>query len=639
MSIPNQLPGDPNLVSPPEVIKDLVTRGSEIRGLDVETFFRLPEKSNFKISPDGRHYAFIGPYKRRKNLYVVGTDADAQEKHLTKFEDRGLSGFAWANNRHIIFLKDAGGDEDFHLWIIDIETMNVDDLTPYEGVRVDILDILPDDDEHVLITMNKNNPQLFEPFRLNTHSGEMTQLAENEDVDAPIVGWITDNEGQLRLATRLINGVDTALLFRKQPDDDFREVIRTNYKTEIRPLFFDFDDMDIIWAASNLNRDKSALVTFDLESGKEVDVKFEHDQVDVGHAGYSRKRRCPTLVSYTTDKTRYHFLDEQRAEIQKKLESQLPGLEVAVVSSSKDENKLIVRTYSDRSLGAYYLYHVNDDLLSKIHGVSPWIDEDKMAIQRAISFSSRDGLQIHGYLTLPHRSEDGPVPIIVNPHGGPWHRDTWGFNPEVQLFASRGYGVLQINFRGSTGYGRAFWQAGFKQWGQAMQNDLTDGVQWLIDQGVAMKEKVAIYGGSYGGYATLAGVCFTPELYCCAIDYVGVSNLFSFMNTVPPYWEPYLKMMYEMVGHPEDDREMMAAYSPALHADKIKVPLFVIQGANDPRVNIDESDQMVRSLRERALMCPIWSNMMRAMVFTMKKIGSRYTRPCWDFSLSTFNPI
>ena len=193
---------------------------------------------------------------------------------------------------------------------------------------------------------------------------------------------------------------------------------------------------------------------------------------------------------------------------------------------------------------------------------------------------------------------------MVLPHGGPWHRDEWGYHPEVQLLANRGYAVLQINFRSSTGYGRTFWEKGFKQWGQAMQNDITDGVKWLIKRGVADKKKIAIYGGSYGGYATLAGITFTPKLYACAVDYVGVSNLFTFMNTIPPYWAPYLKTLHEMVGHPKKDKKKMAKYSPALHTDKIRVPLFVVQGANDPRVNIDEADQIVRSLRKRGIEVP-----------------------------------
>ena len=220
---------------------------------------------------------------------------------------------------------------------------------------------------------------------------------------------------------------------------------------------------------------------------------------------------------------------------------------------------------------------------------------------KPIQYQTRDGLTINGYLTLPKGVEAKNLPVVMNVHGGPWARDNWGFNPEVQFMANRGFAVLQVNFRGSTGYGREFWEASFKQWGQSMQNDVTDGAKWLIDQGIADPERIAIYGGSYGGYATLAGLAYSPEMYACGVDYVGVSNLFSFMKTIPPYWQQYLEMMYEMVGNPETDSAMLAAYSPALNADKIVAPLFVAQGAKDPRVNINESDQMVNAMKERGV--------------------------------------
>jgi len=231
----------------------------------------------------------------------------------------------------------------------------------------------------------------------------------------------------------------------------------------------------------------------------------------------------------------------------------------------------------------------------------PWLPEAQLAEMRAVQYASRDGLTIHGYLTLPIGQPAKNLPVVVNPHGGPWHRDTWVCNPEVQFLANRGYAVFQMNFRGSTGYGRAFWQASFRQWGKAMQDDITDGVQWLIDQGIADPKRIAIYGASYGGYATLAGVAFTPNLYAAAVDYVGVSNLFTFINTIPPYWKPYLEMLYEMVGHPEEDKAQLEATSPALHADRIQTPLLIAQGANDPRVNKAESDQMVEALRRRGV--------------------------------------
>jgi len=261
----------------------------------------------------------------------------------------------------------------------------------------------------------------------------------------------------------------------------------------------------------------------------------------------------------------------------------------------------LVRTFSDKTRGAYYLFNTKTNELNKLADISPWLDPLKMADMKPISYKSRDGLTINGYLTLPKDSPGTNLPVVINPHGGPWARDYWGFNSEVQFLANRGYAVLQMNFRGSTGFGREFWEISFKQWGKTMQDDVTDGVHWLINKGIADKDRIGIYGGSYGGYATLAGVAFTPELYSCAISYVGVSNLFTFIETIPPYWELYKKMLYEMVGHPEDDKELMLSSSPYHHADKIIAPLFVAQGANDPRVKKSESDQIVEALESRGI--------------------------------------
>ncbi|GAI23338.1 unnamed protein product, partial [marine sediment metagenome] len=239
--------------------------------------------------------------------------------------------------------------------------------------------------------------------------------------------------------------------------------------------------------------------------------------------------------------------------------------------------------------------------LEKITDVGPWLNEAHLAEMKPVKYQSRDGLTIHGYLTLPKGVRAKNLPVVINVHGGPWHRDVWGYNPEVQFLANRGFAVLQMNFRGSTGYGKKFWEASFKQWGRAMQDDVTDGVNWLIEQEIADKNRIAIYGGSYGGYVTLVGLTFTPELYACGVDYVGVSNMFTFMKSIPPYWKPFLDMMYEMIGDPVKDSLMLAEVSPALHAAQIKVPLFIAQGANDPRVNKEESDQMVQALKARGI--------------------------------------
>jgi len=318
----------------------------------------------------------------------------------------------------------------------------------------------------------------------------------------------------------------------------------------------------------------------------------------------SNKRKKITGVIYTTDKRHYHFFDKERGKLQKDLEKRLPGYEVVLADSSKDETKILVLAYSDKHMGSYYYYNIPKGDFKKLVDISPWIKPGYMATMKPIQYQSRDGLTIHGYLTLPKGLTPKNLPVVVNPHGGPWSRDTWGYNPEVQFLANRGYAVLQVNFRGSTGYGRKFWEISFKKWGREMQDDISDGVKWLIKKEIANPKRIGIYGGSYGGYAVLAGLVFTPDLYACGVDYVGVSNLFTFMNAIPPYWELLRKMLYEMVGDPEKDKALMKAASPVYHVDKIKAPLFIAQGANDPRVNKGESDQMVEALKKRGIEVP-----------------------------------
>jgi dipeptidyl aminopeptidase/acylaminoacyl peptidase len=482
------------------------------------------------------------------------------------------------------------------LFGVDKDGSNLIGLTDFENVVTHLIDDLEDIPEEIIVGLNKRNPQIFDPYRLNIETGELLMLAENP---GNIQSWMTDHNGKLRIASTT-DGVNTSLLYRETEEDNFRTIITTNFKESINPLFFTFDNKQL-YASSNIGRDKSAIILFDLEEGKEVKELFSHDEVDVQDLSYSRKRKVLTSISYTTDKAQRHFLDKESKESYEWLESKLGDYEIFISSSNKNEDIFIIRTYSDKSLGAYYLYDENKKTIEKIKEVAPWINEDYMADMKPIQYKSRDGLTINGYLTLPKNVKAKNLPVVVNPHGGPWYRDSWGYNPEVQLLANRGYAVLQMNFRGSTGYGRSFWEASFKQWGQNMQNDITDGVNWLIDQGIADPNKIAIYGASYGGYATLSGITTTPNLYACAIDYVGVSNLFTFMETIPPYWAPFLDMMHEMVGDPsiESDSLMMREFSPVFQVDKIITPLFVAQGANDPRVNKDESDQMVEALKKR----------------------------------------
>ncbi len=574
--------------SKPEVVK-----------IPMEDFFKNPEKSSYSISPDGKYYSYKAPYNQRMNIFVQEIGKDSAIR-VTSETERDVAGYFWANNSRILFVKDTGGDENFQLYGVNADGSDMKALTAFPKVRTMIIDDLPDIEEEVIIGLNKRNPQVFDPYRLNIVTGEMTMLAENP---GNIQGWMTDHDGKLRVAIAL-DGVNTSLLYRDNETDPFKTIITTSFKETLSPYFFTFDNQRL-YAASNIGRDKEALVEFDPKTGKEVSVLYENDTYDISGASYSRKDKKLQAVSFISHQKRErHFFDENFKIMFDKLATKLPGVEFGLSSNTKDENKYIVVAYSDKSMGTYYVYDVTTDNLSKIADIAPWLDQSMMADMNCVEYKSRDGLRIEAYLTLPkgYTMENAKnLPVVVNPHGGPWARDDWGYSSEVQFLANRGYAVFQMNFRGSTGYGKKFWETSFKEWGKTMQNDITDGVNWLIEKGIADPKKVAIYGGSYGGYATLAGMTFTPDLYACGIDYVGVSNLFTFLNTIPPYWKPMLDMMYEMVGDPKADSTLLASASPVFHADQIKAPLFIAQGANDPRVNKDESDQMVEALKKRGV--------------------------------------
>jgi dipeptidyl aminopeptidase/acylaminoacyl peptidase len=566
--------------------------------IPLKDFFRNPEKTGYQISPDGTCLSYLAPYKNRLNIFVrkIGTD---EINRVTSVTERDIPAYLWKNNNTIIYARDNKGDENFHLYAVERDGSNLRELTPFEGVRVNITDELEDLEKEMLIEMNKRDSRVFDVYRLNVETGEMTLAAENP---GNVSAWLTDHDGKIRAAVTT-DGVNSSLLYRETEDKSFKTVLTTSFKESLRPLFFTFDNKDI-YAVSNLNRDKSAIVKFDLSSAKETELLYENPDLDVETLNYSHRRKVLTEISYYSWKHERIFLDKETEAIFNRIEKELTGYEVVISDMNKAEDKFLIRTYSDRSLGSYYFYDKQTDKLSKLTDVSPWLNEDDMAEMKPISYKSRDGLTIHGYLTLPKGAEPKNLPVVVNPHGGPWHRDIWAYNPEVQFLANRGYAVLQMNFRGSTGYGKKFWEISFKQWGKTMQDDISDGVNWLIKQDIADPKRIAIYGGSYGGYATLAGLAFTPELYACGIDYVGVSNMFTFMKSIPEYWKPQLEMMYEMAGHPESDKVLLEQVSPVFHVDKIIAPLFIVQGRMDPRVNVNESDQMVEALRKRGIEVP-----------------------------------
>jgi dipeptidyl aminopeptidase/acylaminoacyl peptidase len=566
--------------------------------IPLEDFFRNPDRVGYRLSPDGEHIAFLMPWESRLNVHVQRIGAD-EAVRVTSATERDIAAFAWANNRRLVYVQDSGGDENFHLYAVDVDGANATELTPFEGVKVEIVDDLEDNDDEMLIAMNRRDPRLFDVYRIDINSGESELIASNP---GNIEEWITDNAGRLRVA-QATDGVNTTLLYRPTEDEDFQPVQTISFKDTLNPIFFTFDDQHL-YVTSNLSSDREAIYRYDPATGEHLELVYEHPEVDVDALLRSKARQTITGVAFVTDKLEYHFFDEQTKEIFDRLRAELPDTEIHITSRSRDETKLLVVTTDDTSQGIYYFYDTTTGTLTKLVDVSPWLDPDQLAQVQPVQYTARDGLTIHGYLTLPRGSDGTDLPVVVLVHGGPWARDVWGFNPEVQFLANRGYAVLQMNFRGSTGYGKAFWQASFKEWGRAMQDDITDGVKWLIDEGIADPARIGIYGASYGGYAALAGLAFTPDLYACGVSYVGISNLFTLLDTLPPYWELQRRMMYEMIGDPETEEELLRAASPLFHADQIDDPLLVIQGANDPRVKKAESDQIVEALAARGIDVP-----------------------------------
>jgi dipeptidyl aminopeptidase/acylaminoacyl peptidase len=562
--------------------------------IPLRDFFRNAQQSNFRISPDGKRLSFLQPHHNRMNVFVRPC-AGGTPVRVTDETERDVSTYLWKGPNRIVYIKDVNGDENWHIVAVDADGRNLVDLTPFDGVRAQIIDDCEHLDDEMIIGLNRRKREVFDVYRLDLETRQLMLLAENP---GNITTWLPDHDGRIRVAVSKADA-QTSMLYRADDKGPFQTVITTDFREGLSPLFFDFDNR-LIYATSNIGRDKNAIVRIDPATAREESVVFAHPDFDVFTLEASRERKVLLYAEFTTWKRERKCLDPVREAIHRDLESQLPGYEVVVQSYDRDERMYVVGTWSDRSQGTRYLYDATTRKLVKLADIAPWLDESQLAEIKPISYSARDGLTIHGYLTLP-RGGSRNLPMVVFPHGGPWARNAWGYIPDVQFLASRGYAVLQMNFRGSTGYGRAFWEAGFKEWGRKMQDDVSDGVKYAIAQGVADPARVAIYGRSYGGYAALAGLAFTPELYACGIDYVGISSLLTFMNTMPPYWKHMRAMFHEMVGHPEKDRDLLAAASPALHADRIRAPLFIAQGARDPRVNIEESNQMVAALQERGI--------------------------------------
>ncbi len=563
--------------------------------IPVKSFFSNPEKTEFKISPDGKYISFLKPYKNRQNVYIKKI-GENEETLITSSLNRDIDTYFWKGNNNIIYVQDNNGDENFHVFNVNINSKTSIDLTPYKGVRSFVIDFLRNDPDKIIVQMNKNNVHLFDVYKIDISTGKEELICDNP---GNYTRWLTDNNGELRL-TVATDGVNSSLLYKDREIDSFRVILTTNFKEVFKPLLFSKDNSKL-YALSNIKRDKIALVEFDPKQNKETKVIFEDESYDVKGFIYSQRTLDLIAVWYITWKSEYHFLDDGKKMLYDEICKKLPGYQILFEDNDDLENNYIFRAYSDKNPGMFYLYNNETKNIQKLNSINPKLKETDLCNVNPIKFRARDGLVIPGYLTLPKRDKQEKLPVVVIPHGGPWWRDEWEYSSAVQFLANRGYAVLQLNYRGSTGYGKDYWSAGFKQWGRKMQDDISDGVKWLIDEGIADKNKIAIFGASFGGYAALAGVTFTPDLFAAGISYCGFSNLFTFIESFPPYWKPFIEMLYEKVGDPQKDSLLLYQISPYYHIKNIKVPLLIAQGGNDTKCDKNESKYIVNTLKAKGV--------------------------------------
>ncbi len=607
----SKLPGNTDLVSSNAELQKLTTYDKGDFKYRVADYFAKPKASSFQLSPDGKYMSYMEKDDDGKRHVYVKEITTGKVSRSVEEKDELIKGYGWVNNERLIYVMDKGGNENFHVFAANIDGSNNKDLTPFEGVKANILSILKDQKEYIIISLNKNNKQIFEPYKLNVITGELTQLFENKDVSNPIQEFIFDKDGELRGYSKLVNGLTNELYYKDLETGKFNLLKSVDWDETFSILDFNYStpDKNDAYVATNLDSDKARLVLYNLKNNKVIEEVFSNPEYDATGMHRSRKRNYEIdYFSYNGEKSVITPVSDTYKVLHSKMEKEFPNMEFYIVDYDDEEEHYLIIVSSDKLYGTYYTYDVANDKFTLLYDLMPQLNPEDMAEMHPITFKSRDGHTLHGYITLPKAALEGKkVPLIVNPHGGPQGvRDSWGFNPETQLFASRGYATLQVNFRISGGYGKKFFQAGFNEVGRKVMDDVEDGVKYVIEQGWVDKDKIAIYGASHGGYATLMGLIKTPDLYACGVNYVGVSNIFTLFKSIPEYWKPYLKIMYKVWYDLNDEKEAAIAreVSPVFQVDKIKKPLFVVQGANDPRVNINESDQIVMALRAKGFEVP-----------------------------------
>ena len=581
--------------------------------IPVEDFFKRSGFSSFQLSPNGKYMAAITPIAERRNIAVI--DLETREaKAITGVTDRDISGYVWANDDRILFFMDKDGNESFGIFAVNKDGSRPRTLIePAEtqikgGSRIvrsaSVINLLDDDPDHVLVAV----PRIYQDTvvqdvkKMNILSGRSSMVERNP---GDISAWITNYVGDIVGAVASIED-ETRILWRKSPQDEWSRLIKFDSTAGgFYPAWIN-KDASKLYVSSTVTpdgkeRDKAAIYRYDLETNTLGELVFEHDTVDVSGVVGSEVSDDIVAVTYNAEKPGRYYVDEKWKNLLVPIENAFPDRVVSLSSVTDDEKLMVITAWNSRNPATYYLFDVDKGSLEELGSAYDWLDESDLGEMKPVTIEARDGMQLPAYLTLPPGSDGKNLPLVINPHGGPRSRDTYGFRPDVQLMANRGYAVLQVNFRGSTGYGRAFDKAGWKRWGLEMQDDITDSVKWAVERGIADPDRVCIYGGSYGGYAAMAGITFTPDLYQCAINYVGVTDIELLFETMPTAWRRFEATMKKQIGDPDKDAAQLRDRSPINHVEKIQVPLLMAYGLQDPRVVIDHALNLEKELKRHEI--------------------------------------
>ena len=563
-----------------------------------QVLFGNPERVSPRISPDGRRLAWIAPDEGVLNVWVgeVGAPLD-EARAVTADRDRGIRSFFWAHdNRHLLYVQDAGGDENWRLFDVDLDTGDTRDLTPFEGVQARVEETDKRFPDTILVGLNRDNPQLHDVYRLDLPTGTLEKIVENPG----FAGFLADADFEVRAGLGPLPDGGMVVMIRETERDEWRPLLQYGRDDALTtaPMAFTLDGKGL-WMLTSIGVNAGRLEKLDIATG-ESEVVAEDPSYDVSGVRLHPDTRQPQLVTYVKERTDYQVLDPEIAEDVATLRALEPG-DLNLLGHDDSDRTWLAGYANDDGPVRYYAYDRATRQATFLFEHQPALSRYQLATMEPFSFTARDGLAVHGYLTFPAGEERSSLPTVLNVHGGPWARDTWGYDPEAQWLSNRGYLCVQVNYRGSTGYGKDFVNAGDKEWGAKMHDDLLDAVAWVVDQGFADPDRVAIYGGSYGGYAALVGATFTPEVFRCAVDIVGPSSLKTLIESIPEYWQPMIAQFHTRVGNPETEEDFLWSRSPLSRAGEVRIPLLIAQGANDPRVKQTESEQFVAALTEKGI--------------------------------------